>query len=55
MKTPVVNPRRPYMNGIYLESDRDYVENNLGLAVILLDREVKKSKKKVSKRSKRKG
>jgi hypothetical protein len=29
------------MNGVYMESDRDYVENNLALCVALLDRLVK--------------
>jgi hypothetical protein len=40
---PKVVPRRPYDDDMpegYLESDRDYVENNMDAAVILLDRVV---------------
>jgi hypothetical protein len=46
MKLPAVKPRRPYMNGVYLESDRDYVENNLALCVALLDRLANKKAEK---------
>jgi hypothetical protein len=45
-------PRRKLMNGVYLESDRDYVMNNLDLAVKLLDAQV--AKQKSAKRSKSK-
>jgi hypothetical protein len=46
-RLPTVKPRRPYMNGVYLESDRDYVQNNLTLCVALLDRLAdKKAEKK---------
>lgn len=40
MSLPEHNPRRPYFDKQpdgYLESDRDYLENNNDLAVALLD------------------
>ena len=44
---PAVIPRRPLEDDRpdgYLESDRDYVTNNMGVAVLLLDRLVEASK-----------
>ena len=49
-KLPAVQPRRPYMNGgVYMESDRDYVMNNLDLCIALLDQLAKKNAKKAKK------
>jgi len=47
MKLPAVKPRRPYMGDVYMESDRDYVLNNLDLCLMLLDQ---LAEKKVAKK-----
>ncbi len=48
LKIPKIEARRPFLwnEKGYLESDRDYVLNNLDAAIMLLDNEFAKQQKR---------